>query len=137
VTDLEGYVVSPATVGQWAADGGPSLAGGIFAAAYRAHETGLDPQAGVTFANMGTALPDDDFYFVNTSIDPAASATGTNGIALAINRSITEGVVFDGIGGLGTGCQWEKHAAVALPGIVFVQVFRKTDLDSMPGSCAD
>jgi len=142
VTDLEAFVVKGATVQQWATSGGPSLANGIFAALYRAHETGRDPQAGVTFAKAGTALPDDDFYFqaalaTNTTLDPAATVTAANGTALVANRALTEGLVFDGIGGLGTGCRWEPHAAVSLPGIVFVQVFRKVDLDAMPGSCAD
>jgi hypothetical protein len=73
----------------------------------------------------------------NTLIDPAATVTGMNGTALVTNRMISESVAFDGLGGLGTGCRWEPHAAASLPGIAFIQIFRKTDLIAQPGSCVD
>jgi hypothetical protein len=69
--------------------------------------------------------------------DPGATVTGMNGTALVANRTIGESVAFEGIGGLGTGCRWEPHAAASLPGIVFIQLFRKADLIAMPGSCND
>jgi hypothetical protein len=60
-----------------------------------------------------------------------------NGTALVTNRAISESVAFDGLGGLGTGCRWEPHAAASLPGVVFIQIFRKADLIGQPGSCTD
>ncbi len=147
VSDFEGYIVKGSTIGMWQASGGPPLSGGIYAATYRAHKlaAGVDrhaPQAGVQFAKNGTAIPNDDFYFMpalttHTLIEPTASVTGANGTSLVINRTISESVVFDGIGGLGTGCRWEPHAAASLPGVVFIQIFRKTDLIGTPGSCLD
>lgn len=147
VKDFEGFIVKASTVGMWQSSGGPSLAGGIYVAAYRAHKLapGVDrhaPQAGVQFAKMGSPLTSDDYYFMpslaqNTLIDPAATVTGANGTALVTNRMISESVAFDGIGGLGTGCRWEPHAAASLPGIVFIQIFRKADLIAQPGSCQD
>jgi hypothetical protein len=127
--------------------GGPPLSGGIYAATYRAHKlrAGVDrhaPQAGVTFAKMGTALPNDDYYFqsaltTHTSVDINAAVTGANGTALITNRTIGESAVFDGLNGLGAGCRWEYHAAASLPGVVFIQIFRKGDLIGQPGSCND
>ena len=147
VTDFEGFIVKGSTVGMWQASGGPPLTGGIYVAAYRAHKlrAGIDrhaPQADVTFAKSGVAVMDDDYYFqaaltTNTTVDPAANVTGMNGTALVKNRTIGEQPVFDGLGGLGAGCRWEPHAAASLPGIVFIQIFRKGDLIGQPGSCND
>jgi hypothetical protein len=153
ITDFEGYIVKGSTIGLWQASGGPPLSGGIYAAAYRAHKlvppmAGVPPvdrhapQADVQFAKNGVALPADDHYFMpalttHTTIDPSASVTGMNGTALVTNRAISESVAFDGLGGLGTGCRWEPHAAASLPGVVFIQIFRKADLIGQPGSCTD
>jgi hypothetical protein len=147
ITDFEGFIVKASTVGIWQTSGGPPLSGGIYLAAYRAHKlvAGVDrhaPQAGVTFAKNGGALPNDDYYFeaaltTHTTIDPVATVTAANGTALVTNRMISESVMFDGIGGLGTGCRWEPHAAASLPGVVFIQIFRKADLIGTPGSCLD
>lgn len=148
VSNFEGFIVKGSTIQAWTTSGGPSLANGIYVAAYRAHKlrTGVDrhaPQAGVTFAeNSAAAHTDDDFYFqaaqtTNTTVDPAATMTGANGSVLVKDRSIGEGVEFDGLGGLGTGCRWEPHAAATIPGVVFIQIFRKGDMPGQPGSCND
>jgi hypothetical protein len=148
VENFEAYIVKPSTVGGWATNG-PSLAGGIYAATYRKHKLvdGVDrhaAQEGVTFAHLDmTTYPGDDHYFVptettNTTIDTAASVTGLDGTALVTNRNTGEGIMFVGQGGLATsGCRWEPHAAASIPGIVFIQIFRKIDLSGSPGSCTE
>jgi hypothetical protein len=100
------------------------------------------PQEGVAFAKMGDTGPvmGNDYYFEATetlhqAVDPAADVTGLNGTVLVTNRSISESVAFDGVGGLGPGCRWEPHAAASLPGIVFIQVYRKADIPFM--TCND
>jgi hypothetical protein len=145
VSDFEGFIVKPSTYGLWAQTGGPSLANGIYVAAYRKHKlaAGVDrnaPQNGVTFAKAGTALPSDDYYFMtglaqHTLLDPSATATNVNGSALVANRSLSEGFVFDGVGGLGAGCKWEPHGAATVAGLVFIQVYRKADVSGQ--TCQD
>ena len=144
VTDFEAFVVKATTAGMWQASGGPPLSGGIFAAIYRAHKADAAdrdaPQADVTFTKMNMTVPSSDYYFAaaqttRQTIDPATIMTGANGTALVTGRSVGEGPVFDGLGGLGTGCRWEQHAAASLPGVVFVQIYRKADLPSM--TCND
>lgn len=149
VADFEGWIVKASTTQLWADSGGPSLAGGIYVAAYRRHKlrAGVDrhaPQEGVTFAHQnGTTYPSQDYYFASTelehrTIDPNATMTGFNGSALVTGRSVAESAVFVGQGGLGPNCRWEPHAAASLPGIVFVQIYRKTEtIGAMPGSCQD
>jgi hypothetical protein len=147
VENFEAYIVKPSTVGMWATNG-PSLAGGIYVATYRKHKLadGVDrhaPQDGVTFMHLDTTTyPGDDYYFTptqttNQTIDTAASATGLNGTALVTNRNTGEGIMFIGQGGVGSGCRWEPHAAASIPGIVFIQIFRKIDLSGMPGTCTE
>jgi hypothetical protein len=34
--------------------------------------------------------------------------------------------MYSGTGGLASGCNWEPHGGVALPGLVFIQTFRPT-----------
>jgi hypothetical protein len=148
VENFEAYIVKPSTVASWASSGGPSLAGGIYVATYRKHKLvdGVDrhaPQDGVTFAHLDTTTyPGDDYYFTPAqttiqTVDTVATATGLNGTALVINRSVGEGAMFVGQGGIGTGCRWEPHAAASVPGIVFIQIFRKIDQSGSPGSCTE
>jgi len=155
VPDFEAYIVKTSTIASWtstadpgATGTGPRLAEGFYFASYRAHKLGagvdrLAPQAGVTFAHgNGTTYPTQDWYFTaaataQLTIDPAATVTGVNGAALIQGRSVGESAVFEGMGGLGTGCRWEPHAADNIPGVVFAQVYRKTDLIGTPGSCLD
>ena len=68
-------------------------------------------------------------------IDSNASVTGANGTALYTGASVDDSVKYAGQGGLGAGCRWEPHAAASLAGIVFIQVFRKTDIVGM--TCND
>jgi hypothetical protein len=149
VENFEAYIVKASTYGMWAASGGPSLATGIYVATYRKHKLvdGADrhaPQDGVTFARLVsgtyTTFAADDSYFTATqtthqTIDGAASATGLNGTALVANRSVAEMVTFVGQGGIGSGCEWKPHAAASIPGVVFIQIFRKIDVS--PGSCTE
>jgi len=137
--NLEGFIVAPATPAKWTAAGGPPLSSGIYAPLYRAHKLGngdpLAPQAGVT-AIIGTSQPVNDWYFLaaettRSTIDPNATVTGANGSALVNGVSLSNGNTFNGIGGLGAGCQWEPHTPAALSafgGIVFIQVYRKINL---------
>jgi hypothetical protein len=147
VENFEAYIVKSSTYAMWAGSGGPSLASGIYVATYRAHKLapGVDrhaPQAGVTFANVDTTTyAADDYYFTaaqttHQTIDGAASVTGMNGTALVAGRSTSEGVKFVGQGGVGSGCAWRPHAAASIPGIVFIQIFRKMD-SGAAGSCTE
>ena len=61
-------------------------------------------------------------------------STGANGTGFVNNATLNDGLYY-GQGGLGAGCVWEGHAAASLPGIVFIQVFRKTD--ATPATCND
>lgn len=132
--ELDAFVVSAAATTGWTESGGPSIADGMFVAVFRAMRAGQTPQAGVTITRNGAAIPDDDSYFVateatRTTIDPLATETGANGTAIVEPASIAEGATAYGAdpGPLPAGCAWEQHAGVALPGIVFVQVFRPLD----------
>ncbi len=150
VENFEAYIVKASTEQKWETSGGPPLSGGIYVASYRAHKLamGVDrhaPQAGVTFANVDgtTTYTSDDYYFAaaettHETIDGAASATGMNGTALVTGRSIAEGIVFGGNGGItSAGCRWEPHAAATIPGVVFIQIFRKIDQSGMTGACTE
>jgi hypothetical protein len=147
VENFEAYIVKSSTYAMWAGSGGPSLANGIYVATYRKHKLvdGVDrhaPQDGVTFAHLnGTTYPGDDHYFTaaqttHQTLDGAASVTGMNGTALVANRSVAEQVNFVGQGGIGSGCAWKPHAAASIPGIVFIQIFRKMD-SGAAGSCTE
>lgn len=150
VRDFEAYTVKAATVQGWTTSGGtgaPSLAEGFYVASYRRHKlaAGVDRHArqdGVQFAKSDAPLTDlgEDWYFTASSVDhmtldPALGVTGMSGTVLVENRSVAEGAAFGGIGGLGTGCEWEPHVAANIPGVVFIQLYRKVDMT--PGSCAD
>jgi hypothetical protein len=148
VEDVEAFIVKASTEQKWEMSGGPPLTGGIYVATYRQHKLamGVDrhaPQAGVTFSKIdGTTYGAEDYYFVaaettHETIDGAASVTGMNGTALVTGRSVAEGAMFAGQGGISAGCRWEPHAAATIPGIVFIQVFRKVDEMGMPGSCTE
>jgi hypothetical protein len=68
-----------------------------------------------------------DFYFAagstnRTTLDGNASATTTNGTALVSGATLTE--VYGGLGGLPAECLWEIHAGAAVPGVIFIQIFR-------------
>jgi hypothetical protein len=124
---------------------GPPLSGGIYAPVFRQHRKGSGDQfanqAGVTFTKAGNTVPANDYYFtaaetMRTTVDTNATATGANGTALITGATIDDSVMYAGTGGLGTGCRWEPHAGASLPGIVFIQVFRKIDA-VVGGPCND
>jgi hypothetical protein len=142
---LEAWVASSATTTQWTATGGPALADGVFVPVFRAHMLGtpntdpFEPQSGVTV--MRNDNPVSQYYFdaasiERTTIDPAAVTTGANGTALIANAMIAESLAYSGMGGLAdpTNCRWPSQVGMALPNIVFVEIFRPTNL--IPNQCS-
>jgi hypothetical protein len=139
--DLEAFIVRAATYAGWMGSGGPSLAAGIYAPVYRGHRTGTDLASGVTFsfAPMSTPAnlmtdPSRDFYFTpgstnRATVDAAANATTTNGTALVSGANLLE--VYAGLGGLPSQCLWEYHAGAAIPGAIFIQIFRPMNAPGM------
>ena len=67
-----------------------------------------------------------------TTLDSNAHVTGANGTAFynITNPALTD--MYSGTGGLPGGCTWDSHAAVALPGLVFIQTFRPTGTSCTP-----
>ncbi|HEY5937341.1 MAG TPA: hypothetical protein VIU61_21985 [Kofleriaceae bacterium] len=142
--NVEAWIVKPSTAMMWATTGGPTLQTGVYAGVFRQHKVGngdqFANQMGVTITKAGNTVTANDFYFQaaltdRTTVDPAATSTGANGTALVNNASVNDSVVWAGQGALGAGCRWEPHAAASLPGIVFIQVFRKIDILGM--TCSD
>ena len=133
---IEGYIAASTTTDAWAASGGPTIDQGIYADIFRAHLTGLDPQAGVTVLKGAGTIHPNDFYFAandttRETIDTTSQMTGANGTALLIGQN---GLGYNGMGGLQTDCVWTNEFAASVPNIVFVQVTRPTD---QPGhTCA-
>ncbi|NVB82931.1 MAG: hypothetical protein HOV81_31425 [Kofleriaceae bacterium] len=143
--DFEAWIVNQTTIGAWQTSGGPPLSGGIYAPVFRQHRKGFGDQyanqSGVSFTRMGNPDTTNDYYFPTADtgrnmIDTAASATGANGTVLVTAATIDESLAYSGTGGLGAGCRWEPHAGASLPGIVFIQVFRKIDA-VVGGPCND
>lgn len=138
---FEGWIVKASTTQLWTTSGGtgaPTLSGGIYAAVFRKHKKGVgDPfenQSGVTIQKSGTDATSQDWYFQPTELThqnllATATATGANGTALVTGAMISDGAAaYSAQTGLGPGCRWEAHAAASLPGIVFIQVYRKLDI---------
>ena len=146
IKNFEAWVVSEATTDLWTASGGPPLSGGIFVGIFRTHAcnplTGVctgdafATSSGVTITKSNAAETLDDFYFTaettHVDIDPVATATSINGTGLLTNASVADLLVYSGTGGIAdtTDCTWETHAAVSLPYIVFLQIFRPTNAGS-------
>jgi hypothetical protein len=127
VKDFEAFVAPAATTTAWSDSNGPAIAEGIFVAIFRAQRVGQATQADVTILRGGTPIPPDDFYFAGvprTAIDPQANSTSSNGTVLVTNAQL-DGYI--GAGGLPSECQYEGHAGVSLPFVLFVQIFRPTD----------
>lgn len=140
--DFEAFIVRAATYAGWAGSGGPSLTAGIYAPVYRGHRTGIDLASGVTVTFAPMSMPTNmmtsmgrDFYFTSTAttrttLDPPANATGMNGTALWSGATLAE--VYSGTGGgIPTECLWEVHAAAAIPGVIFIQIFRPMNFPGM------
>lgn len=146
VDKFEAWIAKPSTVMGWQSSGGPPLANGIYVALFKKHKLGNGPtdvpQPGATLTKSGNTIPAQDYYFAATqttvtTIDPAATATGANGIGFLTGTSVTDSLVYAGNGGLGPNCRWEPHAAANLANIVFFQLFRKADVPLNPTPCAD
>jgi hypothetical protein len=140
--DFEAFIVKASTYMGWATSGAPALTAGLYAPVYRGHRTGTDLAANVavTFAPMSMPTnmmtnKDRDFYFgaaetTRTTLDPAANATGANGTALFSGATLAE--VYSGAGGgIPATCLWEVHAAQAIPGVIFIQIFRPMNFPGM------
>lgn len=136
--DLDAFVVRGAVAGSWGSP--PLLATGVYAAIYRGHRTGTDLVEGIQLtigpANMPATMVDSsrDFYFgatatTRTTLDATATATGVNGTALLSGANLGED--YAGKGGIPATCMWEIHAGAAIPGVVFIQTFRPTDIPGM------
>jgi hypothetical protein len=138
--DVEAFIVKPSTTASWGAT--PSLAAGIYAPVFRTNKTGTDLAAGVTvtFAPMSnptqmSPMPARDFYFASgstnrTTLDANANATTTDGTALVSGATLTE--VYSGAGGgIPSTCLWEVHGGAAVPGVVFIQIFRPMNFPGM------
>lgn len=145
IQGFEGFIVKASTAGLWQASGGPPLSGGIYAPVFRKHKKGtgdpFEPQPGVAITDGGSTIMSRDSYFVageltHQTIDPAAMVTGANGTTLVTGAMVSTLTSYGGMGGLSAGCRWEPHAGASLPGIVFIQVFRKLDAIS-GGPCPD
>ncbi|HEY6036451.1 MAG TPA: hypothetical protein VIV58_19370 [Kofleriaceae bacterium] len=138
---FEAFVLDQSVIGSWTASGGPPFASGIYAAVYRAHTCDGGTCVGDSFANQsGVSItkalavhPENDFYFKSTdgqtrqNLDTTA-ATSVNGTGLLINASVDDSLAYSGTGGITdtTNCQWESHAAANVPGLLFIQIYRKT-----------
>ena len=143
VKDFDAWIVRPSTALGWETNG-PPLSGGIYAGVFRQHKTGngngFASQAGVTLTKNGATQPASDHYFqmdelTHQTIDMNATMTGANGTVLFTGASGADGDIYSGQGGLGPGCRWEPHAAASPMGSVFIQVYRKIDIDGM--TCND
>lgn len=141
--NFEAFVAEQATIGSWQTSGGPSFANGIYAAVFRKHvcdanSSCADPftnQDGATFTKSGSPVPANDYYFQASDangrlhIDSAANASSMNGTALATGTSVNDSLAYSGTGGITdtANCQWEPHAAANVPGLLFIQIYKKTN----------
>jgi hypothetical protein len=137
---FEAFVLDQSVIGTWTGTGGPSFANGIYSAVFRANACDGGTCSGDAFANQsGVAITKstvvnaaNDYYFMNEAtrdhLDPAANATTMNGTGLLTGAKVTDSLAYSGTGGITdtTNCQWENHAAANVPGLLFIQIYRKT-----------
>ena len=137
---FEAFVLDQSVIGTWTSTGGPSFANGIYAAVYRQHTCDgagacdFATQSGVQITKSSVVNAANDYYFMSSDgmtrqhIDPAANATSANGTGLLTNASVNDSLAYSGTGGITdtTNCQWENHAAADVPGLLFIQIYRKT-----------
>jgi hypothetical protein len=133
VSNFDHFVARGDTTTKWAVSGGPTLQTGMVALVFRAGSRGTAGQAGVLVQRAAAGIPDDDFYFEQDeetaeTIDPQATVTGENGLALAITAdapAMQVAKLYSGTGGLPAGCGYTTaQPALVSPGIVFFSVFR-------------
>lgn len=140
--DFEAFIVRTPTYQGWVGSGAPMPPAGLYAPVFRGHRTGTDLAANVTVTFAPMSMPtnmapnrDRDFYFgaaatTRTTLDPAANLTGVNGTALVAGANLAE--VYSGAGGgIPSTCLWEVHAASAIPGAIFIQIFRPMNFPGM------
>ncbi len=127
--DFEAWIVKKSTTDQWIASGAQPLSGGYYMNVFRGHRTGFDNAPGVQATRGGNPNTANDYYFTpaqttRQTILTSATVTGMNGTALITNATVAEGPTYAGQGGIPAECVWEAHAGAAIPGIVFIQLFR-------------
>lgn len=141
INNLEGYVVPVSTTTKWQTSGGPSLTNGFYAPVFRQRRTGFLTQAGVTVvkfpAGSAVSVAANDYYFkasdvTRETIDNMTpqDSTGANGTALISGATLAD-MAYGGGGGLPAGCRYTPAPGVTLPGIVFISIFRPTDIPTM------
>jgi hypothetical protein len=139
---FEAFVMDQSVIGSWTVSGGPPFANGIYASVFRQHTCDGGTCIGDSFANQsGVQITKssavnmaNDYYFkasdgmTRQNIDPAVNATTANGTGLLTNASVIDSLAYSGTGGITdtTNCQWEAHAAANVPGLLFIQIYRKT-----------
>jgi hypothetical protein len=139
---FEAFVLDQSVIGTWTASGGPPFAMGIYASVFRQHACDVsgsctnDPsalQSGAQITKNSAVNMANDYYFkasdgmTRQNLDPAVTATSANGTGLLTNAMVMEGLAYSGTGGITdtTNCQWENHAAANVPGLLFIQIYRK------------
>ena len=119
---LRAYVTRRQTDTAWTASAGLSGSTfadrGVIAAIFRYQGVG---RAGVTITRSGSAVPADDYYFVDAgqtlSAVDSAGPTGASGGVLLLNSGLVQ---HGGTGGEPSSCQWPSRPAASIPGVVFV-----------------
>jgi hypothetical protein len=140
--EFEAFVLDQSVIGTWTGTGGPSFANGIYASVFRAHTCdggtcigdSFAGQSNVQITKSGAVNAANDYYFLAADgatrqhIDGTANSTSMNGTGLLTNASVADSLAYSGTGGITdtTNCQWESHAAANVPGLLFIQIYRKT-----------
>jgi hypothetical protein len=140
-TGFEAFVLDQSVIGTWTATMGPPFASGIYAAVFRAHTCdggtcigdSFATQSGVQITKSSVVNAANDYYFLGTEatrdhLDSTANATTMNGTGLLTGARVIDSLAYSGTGGITdtTNCQWENHAAANVPGLLFIQIYRKT-----------
>ncbi|HUQ04507.1 MAG TPA: hypothetical protein VM261_18530 [Kofleriaceae bacterium] len=83
------------------------------------------PVAGVSVRRSGSLIPNDDYYFsdttiTRTTIDPQRTSTGPSGAVLVINADTP--IAHDGVGSEPAGCRWPSNLGASTPGVVSIDI---------------
>jgi hypothetical protein len=134
--DVPAYVTRNATDMLWTMGTGESTslaAQGVYVNIYRDHRSQADPFAGepaegVQILRGGAAIPNDDYYFTDTSpsmrtmVAPTSqTTTGPNGTGLVL-RQPSLAPYTGTMGPLPGGCGWYSSTGATIDPVVFVQI---------------
>lgn len=130
------YATRQTTAASWTAAAGlatPLAQSGVLALVFRYHGV---PLAGVRPRRASAATIVDALYFADGgttrhTLDLGATATRTNGTALAMSASPAPDN-YDGIGAEPAGCVWPPSLAARIPGAVMVDVRDAARPDGTP-----